>query len=434
MLQRRRSAYADAESGRLELTGHDLRAGFCPGAVHRVFRPVALYREVSVPPKEVDGAHNELGAAHRGAGGRDYDLSGNSAGCRLSYRRIPLEPAASRLFGFHKGFDVFYDDVLLGGSGLARNVKLGLARAQRVFRTDPYVSAQRLNALVMDWLSTAQQPFFLWIHYMDVHGPYLARKVLKYLSPGERVWRKSVAHPERITAAERGILLRNYHRQIELLDAELGRFLPSIESRAPAENRLTIITADHGDEFGEHGGHSHGHKLYDELLHVPLIISLPGALPGRAREITELVQVAPTILEFAGCGASAAGAFDGASLLPRLRGSTQHPGKGYALSEGEMPPHDLISVRTADWKLIRRNGDDRELYHLPADPGERTNLINTSTAASAAAELETKISMHCTTETPEKGLRDAAVVPPIEVSDAEAQLVTQRLRDLGYLG
>jgi arylsulfatase A-like enzyme len=168
-------------------------------------------------------------------------------------------PLVSRLFGFEKGFDVFYDDVVASGRSLPARLKLNVARLQRVFRIDPYLSACALNAKVLAWLQTAPQPFFLWVHYMDTHGPYLARKVLKYVSRGERLWRKSRNSPGKITRRERTELLGNYRRQIAALDSELGRLWKAFEEKQLFENSLIVFSADHGEEFFEHGGYSHTH-------------------------------------------------------------------------------------------------------------------------------------------------------------------------------
>ncbi len=186
-------------------------------------------------------------------------------------------PLLSRLFGFDQGFDYFYDDVFHVKSSWSQNIQLNISRAQRIWRTDPYLSARNLHKRVLAWLTTAPEPFFLWIHYMDAHGPYLARKVLRNVSRDERLWRRSLHHPERINASERERLHGNYCRQIQALDLEMNVLFQALDSRL--ERSVVAITADHGEEFGEHGGYTHHQKLFDELTHVPLWLAAPGLTP-----------------------------------------------------------------------------------------------------------------------------------------------------------
>lgn len=297
-------------------------------------------------------------------------------------------PLVSRLFHFDRGFDFFFDDVLLSHSPLPARLKLTAARLQRIVRVDPYMSAGELNGKVLEWLKTAVQPFFLWVHYMDTHGPYLARKTLKYLSRGERLWHKAVTAPEKVSPRQREALLQNYHRQIATVDKEVGRLLQALGQMQRLDSTLLIFSSDHGDEFLEHGGFSHKPKLYDELLHVPLIVHVPGAAPGTISALTELIQLAPTIAAFAGA-LPADCVFDSRSLLPGLRHLSVPP-KDFIFAQAGIPPRQAVCLRTRDWKLILKNqGKDKELYCLPDDPLERVNLA--AERCDIVRELESKL-------------------------------------------
>ncbi len=336
-------------------------------------------------------------------------------------------PLVSRLFGFDKGFDVFYDDVLASSRSLPSKVKLNAARLQRIFRVDPYLGARALNAKVLRWLQTAPQPFFLWVHYMDTHGPYLARKVLKYVSRGERLWQKSKNSPTYITPAERAELLHNYHNQIEALDAELGQLWQAFADQGLFDSSLIIFSADHGEEFFEHGGYSHTPKLYDELLHVPMIVSLPGAAPAVVSELAALIQIAPTIVDYAGLSDVDA-AFDVGSLLPLLCGQF-HRSPEFVLAEAGAEAHANVCVRTKQWKLIFRDkGAVTELYDLSRDPLEKLNLAeeHPHRVRELAAHLAAHRNGSC-------GGSAAEMAAGLEMTPAEEQLVAERLRDLGYL-
>lgn len=382
-------------------------------------------------------------------------------------------PLISRLSGFQKGFEVFYDDLWLGSSRLPANVRRAVAQAYRLFRTQPNMSARGLNQKAAAFLKTATVPFFLFIHYMDTHGPYLRRKILKGLSRSEQAWRLCGTKPADVTPRQHKILTRNYRRQVSYLDQELGALLRVLKSSGVLDRALLIISADHGEEFREHGGYSHTCKLYDELVHVPLIVRLPGqAMPRTIEQITETIQIAPTILDFAGISYEHFG-FDAQSFLPLLRGEPILT-KGFAYSEAGPGPHDCVSVRTEKWKLILKrpassNGASRpaadrmtglrsesgilseplagytaELYNLERDPREQCNLA--AQLPNTVSDLKRHIEAHFSGAdrnaahmyvSPEDGNRTTSLAsdaaPAADLSEAEQSLVEERLRDLGYL-
>ena len=211
-------------------------------------------------------------------------------------------PFLSRVFGFDRGFAEFHDDLLLDGARLPARWKLLLNRAHRLGRATPYLPAAALNRVVVAGLERAREPFFLWVHYMDPHGPYAAARGWGPLGKlrAERLWRKATRRPEEVSGQERDELWTGYRRRIASLDEHLGALFAEFSRRGLWEKSLVALTADHGDEFGEHGGYTHTHKLYDELVHVPLVVRAPGAVPHRVEEVVELAQVVPTVLEEAG--------------------------------------------------------------------------------------------------------------------------------------
>lgn len=103
-------------------------------------------------------------------------------------------PLLPRLFGYDRGFDTFYDDLFLKDLKLPQRAKLILNRAQRALRIHLYLPAAGINKKALDWLKKAKEPFFLWLHYMDPHGPYQSRRGFQYLNKirAERPWRKAV--------------------------------------------------------------------------------------------------------------------------------------------------------------------------------------------------------------------------------------------------
>ena len=331
-------------------------------------------------------------------------------------------PFLSRVFGFDRGFAEFYDDLLLDGARLPAHWKLLLNRVHRLGRSTPFLPAAALNRVVVAGLERAREPFFLWVHYMDPHGPYAAGGwgPLGKLR-AERLWRKATRRPEEISGPEHDQLWAGYRRRIASLDEHLGALFAEFTRRGLWENSLVVVTADHGDEFGEHGGYTHTHKLYDELIHVPLVVRAPGAASRRVEEVVELVQVVPTVLGEAGVPLPEGLAGD--SLEPRRAGAPTGA-SGASLSEGELIPNYIGCLREKNWKFIGEERSGREeLYELGADPDERRNVI--AAHPQVADRLREKWF-----ERRRGGVHAARAQ---KLSAADEALVEARLRDLGYL-
>jgi len=144
-----------------------------------------------------------------------------------------------------------------------------------------------------------------------------------------------------------------------------------------ADNTFLILTADHGELLGEHGGFFHGGKLCDELIHVPLIVCGPGIKPGTIiDDQVSLLDVAPTILDLLKCNAPET--FQGTSLVPLIKGEEKNM-RSYVVSEELVNGVKMFSCRTNNWKYIlaiTENGKKKEeMYNLNLDPIETRNVI-----------------------------------------------------------
>ncbi len=154
------------------------------------------------------------------------------------------------------------------------------------------------------------RPFFLWLHYLDPHGPYWTPP--EYLDAAAHEFAKNRTKEVR---RDGGFRRENYDGEVRYVDHELGRVLRVLNGRP---NTVVIITSDHGEEFFEHGDVGHGHTVYEELLRVPLIVKLPGFGSGYVNMPVDLIDIAPTVLDYLGVGIPSS--MQGRSLLPVVQG------------------------------------------------------------------------------------------------------------------
>ena len=217
--------------------------------------------------------------------------------------------------------------------GIARNLwgKTGTRRAELPDQN----AAEPVTRAAMNWLSRrAKPPFFLWVHYFDPHLDYDPPGLSpdshpQYFQPG-RDWTdvdsNAVARGVIVASPRDRELLRELHGlEVTYMDQWLGRLLQALEARGEADNTLIIVTADHGEEFWEHGGFEHGHAMNDEVLHVPLLVRMPHRAGAGRRVATpvSLIDVMPTALEVVGVKAPLGLA--GRSLLPMIdSGASTH--------------------------------------------------------------------------------------------------------------
>ncbi|HUE29612.1 MAG TPA: sulfatase [Verrucomicrobiae bacterium] len=304
---------------------------------------------------------------------------------RAGYHTVGFADNAniSQAFNFQQGFDEYHylaPDFFFGANEPAAQLALysGLRLVRERFLAryvdvhHYYQPAEVVTAEVRGWLdrSGSAAPFFLFAHYMDPHDPY-------FVHPFNGEGYARVANPNPAPEmAER--LHRLYISGIEYLDEHLGVLLEDLKRRGLYDRTLVVLTADHGEEFREHGGWWHGTTLYDEQIHVPLIVKPAGAhaLAGVRDELATSLDIAPTIVAAARLTPPAA--MQG-HVLPLDGGAA--PARESTFAEEDLEGNVLQAVRTRAWKLIAANpGNPRglapeELYDLPRDPGEHRNVI-----------------------------------------------------------
>ena len=301
-------------------------------------------------------------------------------------------------FGFGRGFkryEMRYDfRPYMKGSPVAL---LWGSWPQRFFRPTPRDEMDCRKCVdrialkhAAEWLaSEARSPFFAWIHlsavldyiyfYAVQVGPDGQPAPLRPNSdvgvPQERLRTISVGSPkDRWFGSNLRDWRARYESNIVYEDTIVSTFIDTLRSLGVLNRVLLIVTADHGEEFKEHGRRGHGQSLYDELIRVPLILTCPCCLPG-GRVVSAQVRtidVMPTVLDLAGI--SWRTPLRGRSLRELVESSS--PNERVAYSEFDAK-FSLESVRTARRKMIVKNqGEALELYDLTADPGEKTNIAD----------------------------------------------------------
>jgi arylsulfatase A-like enzyme len=297
-------------------------------------------------------------------------------------------------FGFDRGFD-------------ALTVRTGRALDGMIDE-----STDRFSTW-LDGLPEGGQ-FFAVVHVFEMHNPFDPEPPWDtlFVEPGDSVWAGITAfevsddnvllHPE-----EAGYLISQYDGEIAMADAGIGRLLAALRSRGLGEGTVVILVADHGEEFAERGGYDHGHTLYQEMLHVPLVFAGPGIPRGERRtEPVGQFDIVPSVLALAGAPA------------PRLL-------NGIDLFSGAVPDRVIpsgqireglgYSVRRGDLKLVLDSGENRlEAFDLAADPGETNPLPSDSVLADSLMKYVTMEPI---------GARSV-------VLDEDA---ARALRDLGYI-
>lgn len=244
--------------------------------------------------------------------------------------------------------------------------------------------AQYVAADVLQWLDDRpeEEPFFLYVHTIDPHVPYRPPDEFLEMYQQERYrgpvsFRRDATLLEniklgrlRLRAADKAHLEALYDGEISYHDIHFAAILDGLERRGLADDTMVVVTSDHGEEFWDHGSVGHGHNVYEELLHVPMFVRLPGVTDQlQALEApVGLVDVMPTILE--ALGQELPDDLSGRSFLPLLLGKDT-PAPRYTVS-GFMEGWRTIVL--GRHKLIHRNADSVALHDLTEDPGEERDV------------------------------------------------------------
>jgi arylsulfatase A-like enzyme len=291
-------------------------------------------------------------------------------------------PYLSAYFGWDRGWNVFYDS-------------LDVETSPEV----PYLKGNVINKKANEWLFSylkgeGYEPFFLWLHYMDVHEPYMPeKKGLKTVDPKLDISRngmfdlfKDVLLKRDVSCKERVEHLNTlYSAKVLEMDCYVREFFDMLQRLGVLQNSVVIITSDHGDEFNEHGGLSHDGKMYSELIDVPLLITnYDRAKCEVCNALVSNVDIPPTVIHLFGIDDRAQN-FEGQSLLPfpsyREKGCFGEAISKVGPKETERNK-PIYFYRERDLKMIYREDDSSwEMYDLRKDPRELNNIVDNSSSA-----------------------------------------------------
>jgi arylsulfatase A-like enzyme len=308
------------------------------------------------------------------------------------------------MWGIAQGFETYRDD----SSTLRHNFAATLIGRvvaqplyQRLIRNDLMErrNAEQLNRQVIRWLKgSPQQPFFLFVNYLDAHHPYLPpppfdRRFGEISAAAIRGINamKGSRTPPPLAPDLQASLVTGYDNSLAYLDDQVGRLLDVIAHSPDAANTIIIVTADHGEAFGEHGPYGHEWNLHREVVHVPLILAGPGIPEGlRISHVARTRELFPTVLDLARRGRFPLRR----SSLRRFWTAAYQPTPWDDAVISELVPNTgpagrpaYVSLLTSDWQYIHGSNGDVELYRWPTDPQEKTNLAQSPEYQQTLQEL-----------------------------------------------
>ncbi len=286
-----------------------------------------------------------------------------------------LEPKYNN---FHQGFDVF-DISAFENWGSPHKI----------------ASAGRLSNLAIKAIKKERDnPYFMWLHYFDPHDDYLSHKRFDY-GPLDQ---------------------HRYDSEIAYTDHHLGRIFATLRDNKKYEDTIVVVTADHGEEFLDHGHTRHTHQMYEEVIRVPLMIRAPGLEPSRVDVPVAGIDIAPTMLRLVGV-----------DVPPRFKGralpvidDTFYVDADHPVFSETRREVDRQAVILRGWKLIEdKYKKTYQLYDLKLDPKERFNQYKKRPRK--AAELQAILTEH---------FHDPVAPAPAMEPDDE---FTDLLEQLGYV-
>lgn len=305
---------------------------------------------------------------------------------------------------------------------------------------EAYQPAEVVTERALEWIGGGAvpqgTPFYLYLHFMDTHDPFMDPDAPK---GGYARATMDKPGPELDQAMEKAYCL-----EIQHLDKYLGELFEGLKRQGLYDNSLIVLTADHGEEFCDHGGWWHGQTLYDEVLHVPMIIKLPGnAHAGeQSTGLARHIDLVPTMLHFAGIEKTPA--LPGQSLFD-AQNSLTNAGIRFSYAHNDFETNKIHAVRSLDTKLIESQEGQKyhrglppvELYDIKTNPEEQwaQNLAADPARAAVRAEYEAAMATRggSAPEQPTTAPEQPAPMPEPVVPEPDSAAMQEQLGALGYV-
>lgn len=288
---------------------------------------------------------------------------------------IVTNPNVGSFFGFDQGYDDFVELFARHEGGVVQS-------ASHRARSD------KATEQAIAWIDSVQAPFFLYVLTSDPHSPYDPPPGFDDNLAGADPRPKGAAYKPLFDVEQKR---SKYYGEVEFNDASFGRLLEYLRESGRDDQTLVVFTADHGEEFGEHGHRWHGKTLFDEQLRVPLVIRRPGE-PEPGRRVSTpvgLVDVHATLLDAAGLSVSEGSQ---GQTLPPAQSSSPPP----VYASLQLDDYSAEMVLAYPWKWISSHSQPKRekrelggLFNLESDPFEATD--RRSDYPDVAAELRDQI-------------------------------------------
>lgn len=247
------------------------------------------------------------------------------------------------------------------------------------------LDAKAITDRALAWLERHRdERFVLYLHYLDAHTPYAPPKeyVAQFADPaytgkvGDTFAHVEGSDASGYDAADRKKVIALYDAALKYIDTQIGRIVAELAARGQLDDTVIVVAADHGEEFWDHGNFFHGQSLYDELLHIPLIVHAPRAAPAGTvvERPVRMIDLAPSLLEWAALQRPAT--FEGRPLSQAIAQPTA-PGDDLIATATQAQFPTRYAIRSGGLKLIESlDTGKRELFDVVADPDEEKNLAD----------------------------------------------------------
>ncbi|HLD41766.1 MAG TPA: sulfatase, partial [archaeon] len=303
-------------------------------------------------------------------------------------------------YGFGQGFNIYKDrmdflenELTYDKFSMKGAIFTFIPKIQEMIDIDTFRSSEEINQGVLKWLEkNKDSSFFLFLHYIGPHVPYSpSQEFREKFTEDARSYEELEGAYEKSTGLKRygnvsedvvDALIGLYDAEIAELDYNVNILLEGVKEFGLKDNTIIVITSDSGEEFYDHGYFKHSRTLYQELVHVPLLIYYPKKFePTAVDEFVSTIDIFPTVFDIVGIEVPKD--IDGVSLVPLIENSRSYEREFVKSELFGLPGHETkqqTAIFHNEWKLLEVEPEVETipsgLYNLRTDPKEKKNLYN----------------------------------------------------------